>query len=313
MAIAERLTDIPTLRALERAGGLLTTQDLRRALESQFGDSLGQWNIISNMDSTTSLFSRDLATRQVKRDGIWVTFNRHLTKEEARIPQRIVLTERGRVLLASISTAQDTIPSDFEKIISERVAIVQEQAESVNELITERDEADTDTPPAEAGIPKDAPQAPKPGDHVYDPEARRQANARRVARHHALVVAVAEKATSAGLVPTQSRYADVLVRTDTFGAILEVKTVNHSGQSGSQSDLIAQLRAAIAQLYHYRFIHRISPGFEHDVKLFAVFDAVLPPDLTAFLREIGIGTIWFTDGRFQGEAEALEQLPWLSA
>lgn len=308
MAVPERQLDMPTLRALQRAGDFLSTEDLRPILQSQFAEPVGQLNVISNMEGGNSLISRGLVSRQVRYDGgDWYDFNDHLPKEGRRPDQRLALTEKGRLLLEVVPSSEAMVPDDFEEILAPHVTVLRERSEAVNDLVPQRDEADRDVAPAESAIPAQAPRPPRAGDHAHDPEARRQANARRVASHHALVLALTSKAVEASLEVVQTRYADALIRMGPFGAIFEMKTVKQEGRT----DLIHQLRAAIAQLYHYRFIHRRSPGFEHSVRLYAVFDATVPEDLVGFLHEINIGAIWYVDGRFHGNPDTVEQLPWL--
>lgn len=299
---------MPTLRALRETGGFLTTDELRSLVQRQFVEPLGQWNIISNMDGRHSLIFRGLVSRQVRyAGGDWYDFNEHLPKEGPRPEQRLAITEKGRLLLGGVSEAESLVPENFEQIISEQIAVVQERARDLSELVPQRDEADRDATPGETSIRVEPPRPPQAGDHLYDPEARRQATARRVAGHHTLLVALTAKARHSGLAATQTRYADALIRSEGFGAIFEIKTVKR----GSRTDLIHQLRAAIAQLYHYRFIHRTLHGFEHNVKLYAVFDVPVPEDLSSFLSEINISAIWFTNDTFHGDAAARSQLPWL--
>ena len=90
---------------------------------------------------------------------------------------------------------------------------------------------------------------------------------------------------------------------DGFGAIFEMKSV--------EDDLIRQIRGAIAQLYHYRFLHRKTAGFEHDVRLYGMFGVVVPQEMVSFLREINIGSIWCIDGEIHGDPASREELPWL--
>jgi hypothetical protein len=144
------------------------------------------------------------------------------------------------------------------------------------------DDGEKDEPPDESSIPDQAPKAPTAGEYASDPEARRQALERRNISHHALVLAVKSHAASAGLRVSRTRYADALVRTPAFGAIFEMKSIRDD-----KGDLTRQVRAAIAQLYHYRFLHRKTKGFEHGVHLYAVFNAAVPAELVGFLREIG--------------------------
>jgi hypothetical protein len=126
---------------------------------------------------------------------------------------------------------------------------------------------------------------------------------RRNASHHALVVALKKQALSAGLRCTRTKYADTLVRQPQFGSIFEMKS--------ARDDIVRQVRRAIAQLYHYRFLHRRINGFEHGVHLYGVYNSTIPMDLVTFLREIGIGTIWLVDGTFNADNATRTEPPWL--
>jgi hypothetical protein len=196
-----------------------------------------------------------------------------------------------------------TVPENYEHVIKAEAIKLNSRLEEAFESVLQSDEADHDAAPAETDIPEEPPRAPAPGDFISDPEARRQANERRTRNHHALVVAVKRKAQAAGLSCTRTKYADALVRTNGFGAIFEMKSV--------EDDLIRQIRGAIAQLYHYRFLHRKTAGFEHDVRLYGMFGVVVPQEMVSFLREINIGSIWCIDGEIHGDPASREELPWL--
>jgi hypothetical protein len=144
--------------------------------------------------------------------------------------------------------------------------------------------------PVERPIPSRPPRAPRNGQRLADPEARAQALERRNAAHYRLIRAVADRADAAAVACTCTQFADVLGD----GCIFEMKSVEH--------DRIEQVRAAIGQLYHYRFIHRHLPGYRRP-QLYAVFDQSIAEDLADYLAEIGIGTIWYDGHTFRAGCE----------
>ena len=77
-----------------------------------------------------------------------------------------------------------------------------------------------------------------------DPEARRQAIERRAA-HRALLDDIARAAAQAYL-SCKTRYADLIVNAR---IIVEAKSI-------AQKDAVDRVRGAIAQLFHYKFLHR---------------------------------------------------------
>jgi hypothetical protein len=131
-----------------------------------------------------------------------------------------------------------------------------------------------------------------------DLEARRQALERRNVAHFRLVRMVADRALAFKLDCCCTEYADVLVP----GCIFEMKSI-----SGDEVD---QVRAAIGQLYHYRFLHRTWVGYEHS-RLYAVFDAPIEGGLADYLAEIAIGVIWARGEGFEASARVRGELPWL--
>jgi hypothetical protein len=166
-------------------------------------------------------------------------------------------------------------------------------------------EPDIDEPPPERDIPDNPPRAPSPGEYAADPMARAQALERRIITHHLLVLAVRNQAKKAGLRRTSTKYADLMVRTPTFGAIFEMKNVG--------CDLQAQLMTAIGQLFYYHFLHRRAAGFDRHVRLYAVCDAMAPASLVEFLREIGIGCISIINGKISSDPGTRDELSWLYA
>lgn len=148
-------------------------------------------------------------------------------------------------------------------------------------------------------IPDTAPTPSTKKPTSTDAEARRQEIERRIASHHSLLIQFKKRATAAGFSCVCDQYADALCD----GNIFEIKTI--------ETDAVAQVRAAVGQLYHYKFIHRNLDGFEH-ARLFAVFDADISPSLKIFLRdEARIGAIFFIGGKIEGDHSLKKDLPWL--
>ena len=149
-------------------------------------------------------------------------------------------------------------------------------------------------------IAKRLPAPSASGVGAPDPEAQRQALERRIKAHFELVIAFESRANAKGLDCFCNQYADVLCD----GNIFEMKSL--------QFDEVAQVRAAIGQLYHYLFLHRTIAGYER-ANLFAVFDRRISPDLEAFLvSKVNIGVIWIESGHFKSDPRTTAKLPWLS-
>jgi hypothetical protein len=125
-----------------------------------------------------------------------------------------------------------------------------------------------------------------------DPEVRRQTADRRVKAHFELVKAFEARAKAAGLECKCDQYADVLCE----GNIFEMKTL--------ANDEIAQVRAAVGQLYHYTFIHRNLRGYASP-NLYAAFDRDIDDDLMHFLVWTArIGVITKNQEPFEGATTA---------
>jgi hypothetical protein len=156
-------------------------------------------------------------------------------------------------------------------------------------------------PPQTRSIPMSPPMpSTRVGPALKDPEARRVAMERRNRAHHTVLRALADRAEAAKAKCVCTQYADALCDESIF----EVKSVE-------DHDEVAQVRAAIGQLYHYLFIHRDLPGFRY-AELFAVFDRPISPSLQTFLSDRArIGVIIFADGRFHSDDRTMERLPWL--
>jgi hypothetical protein len=134
-----------------------------------------------------------------------------------------------------------------------------------------------------------------------DPEARRQALERRKVGHHNLVVAFRDACRRDLIDVDCTQYADALAA----NWIFEMKTI--------ERDAIAQIRAAIGQLYHYLFLHRDLPGYS-DAKLCMMLDKEVDPQLVFFLvAKANISVAWRSRHRFEGVGPIVESLPWLFA
>ena len=96
-----------------------------------------------------------------------------------------------------------------------------------------------------------------------------------------------------------------MVRTPTFGAIFEMKSV--------RGDLQEKMMAAIGQLFYFHFRHGRAAGFDRHVRLYAVLDAIAPPSLVEYLREIGIGCIPIINGKISSDPATRDELSWLFA
>ncbi len=124
-----------------------------------------------------------------------------------------------------------------------------------------------------------------------DPDARRQKIERRKTLHRKVLDAVSLAAERAHHSGEESEYADLIVDRHW---LIEVKSVG-------EKDAVARVRGAIAQLYHYKFLHR------HDCPqtvLVAVFSRKPltqngSDELIRFMKECGIIVCWQeVDGGF---------------
>jgi hypothetical protein len=132
-----------------------------------------------------------------------------------------------------------------------------------------------------------------------DPEARRQALERRQSAHHDLLLTFRDRCGHSNIDVDCTQYADALAA----GWIFEMKTI--------QGDAVAQIRAALGQLYHYLFLHRDLPGYG-EAGLCIVLDKGIDQQLLFFLvAKANISVAWLGDGHFVGAGRVLEALPWL--
>jgi hypothetical protein len=122
---------------------------------------------------------------------------------------------------------------------------------------------------------------------------------RRSAEHNSIVKALARVALRQQLATASSDYIDLLIDQR---VIVEVKTIDENPTK--------QVRAALAQLFHYRFAYR---NQLKSPRLVAVFSRPLDGKfevLQTFLNECGIGTAWpDASGEFWGDALSQESCP----
>ena len=143
----------------------------------------------------------------------------------------------------------------------------------------------------------------KPGKDI-DGEARRQRIERRKKVHRRVLDDVALAALHAELKADFSEYADLIVDGHW---LIEVKSVG-------EKDAVARVRGAIAQLFHYKFLHRQECPHAELVAVFSRKPLTQEgsDELVEFMTEIGIIACWQEpSGRF---ASLDERAPaWLVA
>ena len=130
-----------------------------------------------------------------------------------------------------------------------------------------------------------------------DLEAWRQAQERRQTSHQILLDAIALHARHHKREFSDTKHIDLIVD-DKF--LIEAKSL--------RGDDRAQVRAALAQLYDYRFLYRST--FESPI-LVAIFDAMPSGDLGPFLYECGIHVLWKTPVGFSGLPDSLDAVEWM--
>jgi hypothetical protein len=120
----------------------------------------------------------------------------------------------------------------------------------------------------------------------------------RSASHEQLLERVAARAV--GRAVESSALLDLVVDRR---VMIEIKSV--------MGDAVMQARAALAQLYHYRFVYR---EMLPEALLLAVFGSRPvdgTTDLAAFLESFGIGAAWAEGSGFGGTPRARAVAPWL--
>lgn len=121
---------------------------------------------------------------------------------------------------------------------------------------------------------------------------------RRNKSHAEIIRLVHQRAQRAGLRTEFSTLVDLFVD---GRLMIEVKSIN--------GDHSRQVRAALAQLYHYRFLYRDK---YKETELMAVFGAALSDELRDFLADCNIACCWLNpEGNVVGSARARSLAPWL--
>lgn len=141
------------------------------------------------------------------------------------------------------------------------------------------------------------PKLPSKTPSDVDVVAWQQALERRRTSHQRLLDSVAESAQTAGLHYRETAHIDLVVSRK---FIVEAKSIN--------GDAVDQARAALAQLYHYRFTYRLrylSP------ELVAVFDKTIPDDLAQFLRDCNVRVFNKSGDSFDSSDADHKVVPWL--
>jgi hypothetical protein len=161
--------------------------------------------------------------------------------------------------------------------------------------------APTNAPQVRTYVPRDAEAWQTDGKRA-DAFTMLKNHERRMRAHQDLLNEVWQRRPD-GMVGEESDLIDLLLDRDVF---VEIKSI--------ANDELRQVRAALAQLYHYRFVYRREYP---QPKLLAVFEAKpvhQGEDLTIFLSSCGIASAWKTEqGMFDGTAEARKAVPWLIA
>lgn len=143
------------------------------------------------------------------------------------------------------------------------------------------------------------------GKEFGDPEIRRQAHKRRNESHRVTLDAVAGAAKSAHLDYKKTQYADLVILPSASenATLIEVKSL--------ESDDVKQTRAALAQLYFYKFIH--AELYPH-TQLAAVFSrrpVHSTHSLIEFLEECGIAVAWLEGDQFIGGSGRFSAVSWM--
>jgi hypothetical protein len=159
--------------------------------------------------------------------------------------------------------------------------------------------APLNAPPIRTYVPRPVEAWQTDGKHS-DPFTMLKNHERRTQAHQDLLNEVWAKRPN-GVVAEESDLIDLLIESHVF---IEVKSISR--------DELRQARAALAQLYHYRFVYRQEYP---DPALLAVFGEKPVhngEDLTSFLTSCGIASTWKThEDSFDGTNAARELLPWL--
>jgi hypothetical protein len=160
--------------------------------------------------------------------------------------------------------------------------------------------APVDAPPLRTYVPR-AFEAWQTDGKRSDPFTMLKNHERRTQAHQDLLNDVWAKRPNA-LVAEESDLIDLLIDSHVF---IEIKSISR--------DELRQVRAALAQLYHYRFVYRRKHPNPDLLAIFGERPVHQGEDLTEFLTSCGIASAWQTDLRsFDGTAEAKRLVPWLT-
>ncbi|MBV8581171.1 MAG: DUF3578 domain-containing protein [Candidatus Eremiobacteraeota bacterium] len=213
-------------------------------------------------------------------------------------------TERGRQYedghICGIFYARAQMPSE-ETLTSDLTALLalyETYAPSLLEVADLADRGNDSSPaPERTYIRGRQAQSLTAAPSDVDLEAWRQALERRTRSHRLLLDRVAAAAEAAFLPYRQTTHIDLLVDRR---FIVEAKSL--------RGDDTAQSRAALAQLYYYKFIYRER---YFNPELLAVFDAEPAGNLAIFLLKCGIHVLWATESGFTGPEQSRNAIRWL--
>jgi len=161
---------------------------------------------------------------------------------------------------------------------------------------------DNGDPPAVTGFARRATLSSGAQKDAIDIAAFVSAIQERSNAHEQLASRIAECAVRWGLLVSSSILVDLIIGDDVF---IEVKTLN--------GDAVRQARNALAQLYYYRFVYRKRFPSARLLAAFSRYPDQAGNDITQFLSECGIESVWAADGAFDGTMKARQIIPWLFA
>jgi hypothetical protein len=225
------------------------------------------------------MFLSEPAPISVPRD----LFNDLLSYEFDRSPQGtfILDPERALKLRRQIDRVSSTSIDSVSDLITVALQANPESGEEfLGELLFGEHTAPAFKPFDEDSFAEDTPWDIRAGHADY--KAMLKKLERRSRAHNKIVYSLADKYRNEGRKVQFSNYVDLLLDKN---VVIEVKTIS--------AKPVNQVRAALAQLYHYRFAYRQALP---NAKLVAVFSRNLDDSnsgLREFLNDCGVGTAWF--------------------
>jgi hypothetical protein len=199
------------------------------------------------------------------------------------------------------TNAKPTLAADDASRISTQLATLFDNADAANLNASDVILGDLEPPPI---VPFTASRSTPHVAHKLDIDALAWLNnrERRTNAHERLLQRVIKAAKSLPL--GKSTLIDLVVGDDLF---IEIKSLSE--------DVIRQVRGALAQLYHYRFVYRKQ---YKNPRLLAIFEAEPVANgehLAGFLSECGIASAWWNAAKktFDGTATAKRIASWLFA